>query len=453
MKTYKRRIAFCISDQHLVPHGGIGQFAKGFTEMAVKLGWKVDIIMDKPSTSPMSKVVEDMGANILPCQNPISYSGHTGTFAFSDSINFEKIINFRNAIMQAFHNNIYDMIVCNSKEDMPAVLALDLNNYIPVVFYTHEESMVFRDSRNFKGVFLESCNEFFNELMTLESVSVGTQSQRNVNEIKKNGGINVNLLPMPMSERDLLVENYEERKGVLYIGRWEPRKNPEAFLKVIAETKLPAKIITNSNGEKKFKARLEELGITDYEMKVGVVGKEKTDFIKSARVHYNPSYRENYPFTFFECLGHMPCVVLDEQDWSTNFDSKYYFTTPSRLAYDVVKKAYDISGKEWYERGALQYIKGLDFKTSDYWNKFLNSYSPIAQSKSDSAKINQYETVQYAKYIIELKRTQLAIDDVKSVLTNRHKYNILYTDKDTYLSKDPNYIPQEEDNSLESLFA
>ena len=43
MRIYKKRIAFCISDQHLVPHGGIGQFAKGFVEMANNIDWKVDI--------------------------------------------------------------------------------------------------------------------------------------------------------------------------------------------------------------------------------------------------------------------------------------------------------------------------------------------------------------------------------------------------------------------------
>ena len=103
------------------------------------------------------------------------------------------------------------MIVCNSLEAMPAALSIDLNKYIPVIFYTHEESMVFRDTRKFKGVFSESCNEFFNNLMNLDNCYIGTQSDRNVNEISDNGGINVKKLPMPMSERGLLVENNETK--------------------------------------------------------------------------------------------------------------------------------------------------------------------------------------------------------------------------------------------------
>jgi|688.fasta_scaffold60129_7 glycosyltransferase involved in cell wall biosynthesis len=454
MKTYSKRIAFCISDQHLVPHGGIGQFAKGFTEMAKDLNWKVDLILDKASSNDFGALVESLGANIITSDAPMSYKNHTGTFAFTDSINFEKMLNFRNAIMKAFNTNLYDMIVCNSLEAMPAALSFDLNKYIPVVFYTHEESMVFRDTRKFKGVFSESCNEFFNNLMNLENCYIGTQSDRNVNEISGNGGINVKKLPMPMSERGLLVENNGTREGVLYIGRWEDRKNPEAFLKIIKETGLPAKIITNSNGKKKFEARLAELEITNYEIKSGVVGDEKVDFIKSAKVHFNPSLRENYPFTFFECLGHMPCVVIDKSEWVTNFDKKYYIRKPVSEAGEAIKAVYGMKPEKWYGNGALQYIKDLDSGTAKYWKDFVESYTPSVTSKSDSAKINEYSEIKYIDFVRILNRSFLAIDDVKSVLTNKSKYNIIYTDKDTYLAKDPTFVPSEkETDTLESLFA
>jgi glycosyltransferase involved in cell wall biosynthesis len=364
------------------------------------------------------------------------------------------MLNFRNAIMKAFNTNLYDMIVCNSLEAMPAALSFDLNKYIPVVFYTHEESMVFRDTRKFKGVFSESCNEFFNNLMNLENCYIGTQSDRNVNEISGNGGINVKKLPMPMSERGLLVENNGTREGVLYIGRWEDRKNPEAFLKIIKETGLPAKIITNSNGKKKFEARLAELEITNYEIKSGVVGDEKVDFIKSAKVHFNPSLRENYPFTFFECLGHMPCVVIDKSEWVTNFDKKYYIRKPVSEAGEAIKAVYGMKPEKWYGNGALQYIKDLDSGTAKYWKDFVESYTPSVTSKSDSAKINEYSEIKYIDFVRILNRSFLAIDDVKSVLTNKSKYNIIYTDKDTYLAKDPTFVPSEkETDTLESLFA
>ena len=55
--------------------------------------------------------------------------------------------------------------------------------------------------------------------------------------------------------------------------------------------------------------------------------------------------------------------------------------------------------------------------------------------------------------MISLGRKDIAIDDIRSVLTNKTKFNIIYTDSNTYLSKDNNYIPQENESNLESLFA
>ena len=96
MRTYNKRIAFLISDQHFIPHGGIGSFCKGFTEMCNRIGWKVDILLDKqPNNSHFKELITKMGGNVLYPESPLKYSDHVGTFAFSDTINFEKIINFR----------------------------------------------------------------------------------------------------------------------------------------------------------------------------------------------------------------------------------------------------------------------------------------------------------------------------------------------------------------------
>jgi hypothetical protein len=75
------------------------------------------------------------------------------------------------------------------------------------------------------------------------------------------------------------------------------------------------------------------------------------------------------------------------------------------------------------------------------------------QSNSDRAQINEHETVCYKEYLISLNRKNISVDDIKSVLTNKHKFNIIYTDEHTYLTKDKNFIPNEKNNSLESLFA
>lgn len=446
MKLYSKRIAFVISDQHFIPHGGIGSFCKSFTEMCNRLNWKVDVILDKAPTGTFDKVIEGAGANLVWPLEPLRYSDHTATFAFSDTINFEKIINFRKALLEAFEENIYDMIVCNTQEAMTAAYAMTVNKYIPVVFYTHLHSMIFRESQG-SDVFLDSYHNFYNKHMEFSDIIIGTQSQKNIDELTKYGATNCQLLPMPMSERGLLEPYTGAKKGVLFIGRWEEGKNPEAYVKVMKEAKLPCKVMTNENGKKKFEKAFSEAGIIDYEIKAGITGQEKVDFIRSSSVFFMPSLRENYPFAFLECLGHMPCVVLDTQDWSDNFDSIFFHKTHISTAADRIKTLYNIEQPSL----ALDYVKQLDDQVAQAWIKFLDNFVG-KRSNTNAAKINTYETIKYRDYIKELERKHLAREDFESVLSNKYKFiNLWYTDDDTYLSKDPTFKPTEELAS-ESLF-
>jgi hypothetical protein len=43
-----------------------------------------------------------------------------------------------------------------------------------------------------------------------------------------------------------------------------------------------------------------------------------------------------------------------------------------------------------------------------------------------------------------LGRSIICIDDIRSVLANKNKFRVIYTDNDTYLTKDPNFEPVEE---------
>jgi len=446
MKLYNKRIAFLISDQHFIPHGGIGSFAKGFTEMCGRINWKVDIILDKAPTNLFSDLISGLGANIIYPTDPLKYTDHTGTFAFSDTINFEKIINFRKSLLKAFETNIYDMIVCNTQEAMTAAYAMTVNKYIPVVFYTHLHSMIFRESQG-SDVFLDSYHNFYNKHMEFTDIIIGTQSQKNINELTKHGATNCVQLPMPMSERGLLEEVPITGNGVLFIGRWEEGKNPEAYIRVMKECKLPCKVMTNSNGAKKFEKAFAEAGITDYEIKAGITGQEKVEFIGSSSVFFMPSLRENYPFAFLECVSHMPCVVLDTQDWSDNFDSRFFHKVNIKDAATKIKELYGTM----QHKDAMAYIQKLDNDVAEQWINFLDKFNG-KRSNTNAAKINTYETIKYSDYIKELKRSHLAREDFESVLANRYKFiNVWYTDDNSYLSKDPSFKPKEEEVGV-SLF-
>lgn len=358
---------FVISDQHLIPHGGIGQFAKSFTEMCSQLDYNVDIVCDKKPRNQFAYDLVNEHTKLYYNTKPLSYSSHTGFFMHCESVNFEKIINFQTVIANMIELNSYDLIVVNSQEAQAGIATMRVD--IPVLLYTHLYKQIYPEA-NIKDVFLPFYHTFYNNILTLSNITVATQSEHNKKRLLENGVKNCVVLPMPISECELLEPNYNEREGVLFIGRWEKGKNPQAYLHMIQETKLPARVLTNSNGKKKFEEAFAKIGHTNYVIKAGIIGKEKTDFIKSCKVSYNTSLVENYPFAFIETVGHMPVIALDKQCWIDNFDSRFYVKTNEKQAAKFILNAYNI--QDYYDTGALDYVKLLNDNAIKLWKEYID---------------------------------------------------------------------------------
>ena len=439
MRTYDKRIGFLVSYQTLIPHGGIGQFAKSFCELMDSHNIKVDIITDKEPKD--NDFVKSLKANIIYPKESLPYTMHSGIFMYGDTFCYERMANFRNAIVEALEHNLYDAFICNTYETVQVASTMGLEDCIQIIAYTHLESQIFKDTKN---PFLHNTNELMRQQLSTSGIYVGTQSKYNWLNLDESSYH----LPIPITERGLLEEHHKPREGVLFVGRWEEGKNPELFCDLIEQTKLPAKVMTSANGAKKFEERLKKIGVP-YEIRTGIIGQEKVDFITSARVAFNPSIVESYGMAFYEQTTQLPTFCLENQRWTNNFKGQFFFETNKKNMAVDVKGAYDTfsTAKEWYSHGALLHTMQLEENVFHKWNECFNDFTP-KQSNSNTAKILENTTVKHSEYIKDLGRNLICIDDIRSVLTNQHKYRIIYTDNDTYLTKDPNFEPIEEEVGL-----
>lgn len=365
-----KKIAFLISDQHLIPHGGIGQFCKSFTELMLTMGHEVDIISDRKPKEPFAYSLISDNTKLYYTSDPLPYTEYNTIYLYRKGVNFERIINFQRSLKSMLQNKDYDLIIVNGDEALASVFPLKLD--IPVLFYTHFYRQIFPE-KLLRDNFIKGYHQYFDSMFySMRHIDIGTQSDYNCNKLKLNGiKTTCHKLPMPMPERNLLEPNYNERKGVLYIGRWEEGKNPKAFVDMIDKTRLPAKILTNNNGKLKFMNAFKEINFTDYDIRVKIVGEEKNNFIKSCKVAYNCSLFENYSFAFTETAGHMPVVVLDDQQWTNNFDPKLYTKVSEDKAAETILEKYKIEPTEYYKTGNLDHIKMLDQQAPILWEKFL----------------------------------------------------------------------------------
>lgn len=353
MSTLK--VAIVVSSQHAIPHGGVGQFCKTICDLFIENGHEVHFLFDKkPRNTFLFSVGDRHFYNVKPLKSETPEDLH------KQGVDKAKIENFLN-ILKSTEFMEYDLYLINTSEALDAIT--QFNTKKKVILYTHLFNQIFPEQSG-KSVFTDEFVTHFNSFL-YGDYTVGTQSAHNKLKLESEGVKNCLVLPMPITEKDLLTSSRDvEKSGVLYVGTHSPGKNPSQYIKTMAKLNLPCKVMTSQKGKIKFEQNFAKAGITDYDIRVGITGKEKVDFIKSCKVFFNTSLFESYSFATLESIGHMPVVVLDNQIWSDNFDSRFINKTTSRKAHEVVKDLYEKD----YNDDALDYVKTLNTDALTTWS-------------------------------------------------------------------------------------
>jgi hypothetical protein len=354
------KIAIIISAQHAKATGGIGQFTKGISELMMANGHDVHILMDKRPKNPF--IFGLLGDDLLRFRHYF-YGKPERTEAPEDQhkqgIDPAKIHNFE-GILEKTRDENYDIYLVNTAEAFDSISRFKTS--AKVILYTHVFNQIYPDYAG-KSVFTPEYVAHFNSFL-YGTQTVGTQSEHNRKLLMACGVKDCMVLPMPMPERGLLTSSQNvEKSGVMYIGSHTPAKNYGAYISVMKKLKLPCKVMTTAKGKLSFIESFAKAGITDYDIRTGITGKEKVDFIKGCKVSFNTSLLESYSFAFIECVGHMPVVVLDNQIWSDNFDSQFYCKVSRKEAPDVISALYTAP----YDDSALNYVTDLDNLALTAW--------------------------------------------------------------------------------------
>lgn len=307
--------------------------------MTDHFGWQVTVVLDKKPFGQSKELMEgSQSACFVWPPEPVSYANHTKATRFSgETLNLAKVVNFTQSFELAQQDNPPDQILINTPDAVEAVAVLGLQNDIPTTFYTHHENLVVPPEQASK-VFAPAYNKFLYSIPAIKGITTATQCEYNLSRMDHLSFSEPPVvLPMPIPDPQLLESYGGQREGVLFIGRHEPRKDPKLFAKTVAAAGLPAKVLTNKRGIKKFKKLLTEAGVTEFEIKGQVTGDEKADFIKSTKVAFHPARMESYGFSAMETLAAgLPTLLIEERDWWRAFkDDGVHLTSRKDAANDL----------------------------------------------------------------------------------------------------------------------
>jgi glycosyltransferase involved in cell wall biosynthesis len=373
-------VFFLISSQHFIPTGGIGSFFRGVTRVGQRLGWELVCVLDKePSTAGRALVDAYPKLMFVWPETPLSYAPTEGASRFARvEVNLAMVANFQAAFLRALESTTPDVVLINTPEAVEGPLAAPLPPHTRVVFYTHHENLFVPPERA-SSVFSPAYNEFLEGICARPRVLVATQSKFNVGRMGRLKFANKPVvLPMPIPDEELLTGYAGERRGVLFIGRHEPRKNPKRFAEKVAKAGLPAKVLTNKRGEAKFQKTLHEAGVAAFEIRSELTGAEKAEFVHSARLAFNPSNSESYGYSAMETLAAgVPTLCLEEYDWWRNFeDDGIHFATSLRSV-EKLQELYLAEATKEPSRWVLH-----EQATTEAWRSFVASALPQTDEAS-----------------------------------------------------------------------
>ena len=338
-----KRIGMLVARDNFV-YRGVGAYAKSIIDWAMKEGYIIDIISDRPA-----RLNDGLFANYQQIIKWISprevYEDKTykTLSSFSKPFDTALSLNFRNALVEALRNHTYDLIITNVGEALDAVTSIGVHKYAKVLHATHHESEA--GIKVSHDIFSPGVTDQYRGLCNMPEVLLACQSNwirdNAITQYSNKDKNEILVVPPLVPEIELLDFSTlpTERWGVGFIGPWEPRKNPEAYIRALKKSGLPGVVLVPSEtSAKKFKAVFEKEGI-EYKIHVGVTGKEKTNIIQSLGAAYHPAIAETFGLGALETAHTCPTILLAKNDWS-QAHAEYAIIVEEDEVADVLKEVY-----------------------------------------------------------------------------------------------------------------
>lgn len=309
---------------------GIGTYVDGLRAMFSRMGIHCDVIAeDPPKADPFLK-----------------YHG-------SEFIAPEVYDNLSQKILDQVFSKHYEMIVSSTFEGIMCLVTLELHRIIPTFYRTHSSPFSYVDTQDMQlrmrllqGIIR---SEFPYIKLFTQAPRVSKLLEPRMPGVPIYHACNyVNNLGLPPSDHKA------KTSGVMYIARYQDLKNVEHFAETMARLKVPVKIMTSSpTSATRWKKLLDSHGL-DHDVRYGLSGQEKADFIASARIAVQWSKSEVQSNSVVECMAYCPTLVLHtEYGWHKDYSGfpfydKLFHAKPEKVL-KVLKRMYRMSTRDYRE--------------------------------------------------------------------------------------------------------
>lgn len=445
-----KRIAILVAKNNFV-YRGVGAYVKSIIDWAVSEHFCVDIISDEqPRDNGMFDAYRSH-VNWISPKVTIKDPVYKELSVFNKPFDTVLSLNFRNAFTEAIKNHTYDLIITNVGEALHAITSIGAHKHCPVLHPTHHESEAGLKVRY--DIFSPGVCDQYQALCNLPDVMLACQSawvKASADIVYSEKTQDIYIVPPLVPEPSLLDFNSYtgEKWGVGFIGPWEPRKNPEAYVTALKKANLPAVVLVPSEASaKKFKAKLTEAGVA-HNIYVGLTGLEKTQVIQSMAAAYHPAVSETFGLGALETAHTCPTILLTKNEWSYAHEN-YCTIVDEQYVAETLQKVYGNPVTDEIKNKLL-----LREKLARQQLKDLTSREPITQVPNNNfyKKLEEVGLIKHSDFTSGL--ASMCTDEIYKMLKIPANSNVevLHTrDATYYRNKGSSLMPEE--NVVESLFS
>jgi glycosyltransferase involved in cell wall biosynthesis len=341
MTTYtSKRIALLVARNNFV-YRGVGAYCKSILDWALSQGHTIDVISDNyVRDNGLFDAYRDQ-VNWYQPSDIIEEKNWRELSAFKNSFNTELSLNFRNGLIRALRKHSYDLVITNVGEALHAVTSIGLHKVTTVLHPTHHESEAGVPMAH--NMFAPGVTDVFQSLCSLPDVHLACQSTWVQQHCQAYTGKTDECAVVAPIVPELGLLDFDKlpqtQWGVGFVGPWEPRKNPEAYIEALKQAGLPGvAIVPSDTSAEKFKQKFKEAGI-EYKIYVGVTGDEKTQIIRGLAAAYHPAISETFGLGALETAHTCPTILLADYDWS-HVHADYCTVVNKDAVADTLKSLY-----------------------------------------------------------------------------------------------------------------
>jgi len=453
MTTLKatKRIGMLVARNNFV-YRGVGAYAKSILDWALAAGYHIDVISDD---AVRDNGLFDQYRNRVQWIQPdtrVDDRVYKELSSFNKPFDIVLSLNFRNALVSALRSHTYDLIITNVGEALAAVTSIGLHKYCTLLHPTHHESEAGVTVKH--DIFSPGVVDQYRALCNLPDVLLACQSswvqaQAQAQYINKKDECLI--VPPLVPEQQLLdfTTLPEKRWGVGFIGPWEPRKNPEAYIAALKASGLPGVVLVPSEtSAKKFEERFKKESI-EYKIHVGVTAQEKTNIIQSMAAAYHPAVSETFGLGALETAHACPTVLLKKNTWS-QAHSDYAIIVDEGEVADILKQVYGLGVADDIRQTLTKRNSNIRQQLSK-----LCEREKIAIPKNNFFKaLTEQGLIKHEDFTSA--QSSFCTDEIYKMLKLPavNEVEILHSYNETYYrTRGSNLLPKESDDIVNALFS